>query len=213
MKKDCKDKLTKQQLIEGTHHAMYELSMLAYCIKTRHAIELEMIKGPKKSLSQAKNLILEGFLIHARNLNDFLCTVKPSHKDDITVWHYVPKDKMPQELTSRLQIPGRKGINKQLAHITTKRKIVKDQSWNTLYIVKNLISGLIAFNAVVDQALLHEDWVRDFHGVVEELQVAICNTKKNIHDSTSATGYVSGDHPGITATQYPHASCFNSDED
>jgi hypothetical protein len=76
----------------------------------------------KKNEWVTKNAILESFLIHMRNLIDFLYPKQPK-KDDITINDYLSKEVLSLHLPTITNNVSsyRTRANKEIAHLTTKR--------------------------------------------------------------------------------------------
>jgi hypothetical protein len=97
-------------------HLRYEISMLDKTIQF-------LINEQKKNEGYLKNAVFESFLIHARNLLDFLYPLN-SKEDDVTVLNYINTEsykqtiqKLPDDL-----VRYRIRINKEIAHLTKRRE-------------------------------------------------------------------------------------------
>lgn len=122
-------KRTPEEFREASYHVWYECEMLKYC-----ANEL-LPHGPSDGESFA--VLMESFLIHARNLNQFLygrerylenCRLDPDEviAEDFFAG-YEPWVK-PQDY--RISEDNLRRINRQLAHISYGRKRSTRNSWD-----------------------------------------------------------------------------------
>ena len=77
-----------------------------------------------------KNLILEGFVVHFRNLYEFFYPPKKPRDDDVTAQDYIPSWGSP--IPPQLLKDAKKRAHKELAHLTTKRKsgLNPDKHWD-----------------------------------------------------------------------------------
>ncbi len=110
--------------------------------------EIQMLNESLKSMNQANqtdiNCHLESFLIHARNLIDFLEDNK-IHKDDLTCSNF--KNSLGGKIVKinvKLPTDAKIKINKHLSHITTTR-LNEKLGWDTNLIRSEINNGLTAF--------------------------------------------------------------------
>jgi len=110
--------------------------------------EIEMLNKSFLLKINSKNMLencrIESFLIHARNLIDFLEDHK-MNKDDILCSNFIDKDEKNIKKVN-ISIPWqiKRGINKHLSHLTLQRTKEK-LSWNMKIIKDNINKGLSVF--------------------------------------------------------------------
>jgi len=121
--------------------------------------EVDMLNETARALSSQKNngvflnnALLESFLIHLRNLIDFLYLPK-CNKDDILAQDFFPNPedwlKLRPKQGESLDTAKRK-TNKLLAHLTYSRlRIPKDQAkWDFMYLRNEIVSRIQVFLGV-----------------------------------------------------------------
>jgi hypothetical protein len=94
----------QQTLLNAIEHIIYELQMI-----------VELVSIEKRYPYHVQFAILESWLIHLRGFNDML-GVRKKH-DDILISDYVP-----HSIQEFIDVDMRMRINKELAHVTSKRK-------------------------------------------------------------------------------------------
>lgn len=123
-------------------HIQGEVNMFIWCYaKLRD--HLEKIKEIK--CGYEKRAIHECFLLHARNLIEFLWN--NPYSDDILASHY---GVTLLKITDRSFVNVKIIINKQLSHITLSRLKNQDLLSKTKYIHKIITDGIIEYNNQVD---------------------------------------------------------------
>lgn len=89
------------------------------------------IRSHWKAANQpTKNLLMEGFLLHARVLRDFFGT--PRRQDDVSACNFFEDDSGWQTRSKQLcpyLEKNRKRLNKKLAHLTHSR-LTEDENWD-----------------------------------------------------------------------------------
>lgn len=102
------------ELEKATEHIYYEADMF---FKTLLALQC------KPNILTLHNLLVETFLIHARNLHDFLYPSDYFDDDDILVYDYIGNsDNYETKKTAKKELKDYiYKINKQLSHLTYKR--------------------------------------------------------------------------------------------
>jgi hypothetical protein len=128
-------------------HLKYELDMFRYA-----AIKLFDLQQESQDPSLFKNTILESFLIHTRNLRDFLCLKKPKYPDQIIAGDYIGDRQQWQNKRYKMSyLENGKTIakiNKLLAHISTDRaKFISEEgaSWDITKIEEEIYNGWKVF--------------------------------------------------------------------
>lgn len=133
---------SQEQLDAAWPHLAYEAWMLLATGRCYQAMP-----RPEEDNGEAvvlHNAVLESFLLHFRQLYDFLYgRVPPKHADDVMAAHYVGpawSAKPEQRLT---ELDGR--ADQQLAHLTYKRQLLKEQLWDVPYILEQVLGALQRF--------------------------------------------------------------------
>jgi hypothetical protein len=176
---------------EVASHVQYEIDMLefglSYLAKSARPTDEKMEFQEK--LDRA---ILESFLLHYRNLRDFLGkTDHGSHPDDILAIHFMNckfddwKNKCPIKLAK--DDPEKYRLDKMLAHISTSRLNYKDRkqsSWDTQKLYNEIITGLKIFHELLP------DERKSWFSIPD--QVADNPQRRTICDSTSSYDSIAG---------------------
>lgn len=127
---------TEEELIAAFKQVSYEAKMLEYCGN--------LLQFPERPQGLEFAVLLESFLIHARNLNDFFCGLERVNdeasleqirrglpENDVIVEEFfvgnIPWEKQPRNLLTKEQ---RDSINRQLAHISYDRTISTQDTWD-----------------------------------------------------------------------------------
>ena len=131
--------ITNYTLKKATEHIFYEAWMF-----------FETIKILRKPISQiSRNILLDAYAIHCRNLFLFLYPASKNQKDDILVNHYIEKKKeYNRNKTKRGELKFiLKKANKQAAHLTYSRNRFgkKTKPWFFVDIGKKMHKSLVAF--------------------------------------------------------------------
>ena len=101
-------------------------------------------KKPDEVDQIVTNAFTEAFLVHYRNLIDFLSPRKTTHPNDITAAGFSPgfvSTKAPTQYRDR--------IDKSLSHVSRARGDVEDKSWN---LPQMLIEMEAAWNELIEHA-------------------------------------------------------------
>lgn len=145
-----------QELRKISNHVIYEIKML---------IETSQMEG--KNCNQ-HNAILESFLIHTRNLIDFLWR-NPKYPDDVSVNDFLNDDFL--ELSDEIHKDLTNKISKHLAHITyTRNKPKENKGWEKEKILNIVHQRLDEFFCRVDKDLLGEEWHNGFKDYWNSIQ-------------------------------------------
>ncbi len=163
MKKRVILKGNDEKLREGVKTLQYEIRHLHYAFR--------MIFKAKDDI-YLKNIFIESFLIHWRNLIDFLYKSSKNKDDDILSIDYVNDVKRWEEKRgkkTRYLIEEHNDVNKYLAHITYKR-IEALKQWEFSQMLEELIRKFRMFVEHVseerkkwfDLTSLEELKIRDF---------------------------------------------------
>lgn len=146
------------ELKEAAGHVVYEVVTL---LDASHFVGVSMTSPASEPTS---NIALESYLIHYRNLRDFLCPdLKVLHPSDVIASDYLDLEN-PAEFGSRTILEVDKlRINKLLAHITYERaQFEKDgnKSWPVAEMTERIADG---FDAVLNSDLTNERraWFRE----------------------------------------------------
>jgi hypothetical protein len=117
--------MTSQQLTDSSEVVYYELETLIAANRLNKAASQRLAAQPEDVLARtAKNCSVESFLVHYRNLKQFLNNQKGS--DDVKASHYVPS--WPDN-NFAVDLDEDKRINKLLQHIDCDRKSWTPGDW------------------------------------------------------------------------------------
>ncbi|MBZ5545556.1 MAG: hypothetical protein LAO07_18070 [Acidobacteriia bacterium] len=125
-------KRTEKELREGATHVDYEILMLKAMAP--------LIGGSSPQDIEADNAFLESFVLHVRNLIDFLYPPANIKPDDIIADHYIgepAKWNQPRPGMTELLIDARKRANKLAAHLTYAR-LGMQKNWEHSKILSEL---------------------------------------------------------------------------
>jgi hypothetical protein len=153
---------TEKELIAAFEQIAYEINMLKYCGN--------LLQSPKRPEGSEHAILMESFLIHARNLNSFFCGLeRVSDKgklekirggvpeNDVIVEEFflsTPWEKLAEELLSE---DLRNKINYQLAHISYERTISRADTWDYKMIQERLQRVLDKFISTVPLVKHHPE--------------------------------------------------------
>lgn len=112
------------EISEKINHICYEIWMM-------NEVDLIVDTNDNHYKMILQNALLESFLIHCRSIIDFLF-FPPKYKDDISAEYFLTKDDFKYFLKKQNGfIPIIERINKEVAHLTTKRsKDLDKKIWN-----------------------------------------------------------------------------------
>jgi hypothetical protein len=132
-------KITTYTLKKSTEHLFYEAEM--FCIT------LALLTQVNDQMN--KNILLDGFVIHTRNLFDFLYPKRNIHKDDMVATDFLTHPK-----TFNISKTKKKDLmfivgkaNKQVAHLTYSRNRYsgRTKQWSYVFIGRKMLKTLCAF--------------------------------------------------------------------
>ena len=140
-----------EELKKASALLYYEIQMW---ILAKYALERNLSKG-------LRNVWLEGFLIHTRNLIDFLFLSNydaPLHKDDIIAEDFFVQSGLQWKCNEPLQEFDRRRIHKRVAHLTYARLKLDEFSkeWEVQSIFNDIRRLLDQFIAQASPILLDE---------------------------------------------------------
>lgn len=154
--------LTNHQLLEFSgEHVFYEILMFFYCTQELNKLYISNYD----SINQLyKNIIIEGFVLHLRNILAFLYLTKIKD-DDVVAEYFFGNPNDWKKIRPGLPIILRNSMtraNKELAHLTTKRitGTPSQKSWPIKEISKEIISILKLFISNASMGKLHNKVVR-----------------------------------------------------
>ena len=137
--------MTAQQIKDWAELANYEAGMMVAFKNKLHELG---VKRNSKGLSPEDDILyngmLEGFLLHVRNLRDFLFSSKSAYPDDLLARDFFDN---PTDWDSKIPaIPPylqscRDKLNTQLAHLSKRRPEIVSQGrkgWNTEQLVDDI---------------------------------------------------------------------------
>jgi hypothetical protein len=142
-----RDIRSDEQLQIVAEHVRYEMKMLVYTaerLPPYHA-------SPRGIGENEKNVLLESFLLHFRNLHAFLCPGKhrPPKRDDVIASDFLKK----AEATDCAALSGftdddQERLNKMLAHISDRRPAYisdGDDGWHVAPMLTMMLKELDVF--------------------------------------------------------------------
>jgi hypothetical protein len=110
---------TDVQLQEAAGHVKYEIDMLIYCSEI---LSIEYGSPPTHLATPHKNMALEAFLLHYRNLRAFLCpTLQRVADDDIIASDFL-KEATARDLADATKLAlDKERLDGMLSHLTYRR--------------------------------------------------------------------------------------------
>ena len=159
-----------ETLLGISSHLAYEVQMMARCsaLMAQSPSSGDLLQPSYFEYMQTiKNAVLEAFLIHHRNVYEFLLPSSP-REDTVAAIHYfaAPSEwkTKAESLKTLTLVEGKQRVNKQLTHMTENRvkpaENVSDVGfamfgWSHQTIVADLVSALHAFvDSVPDSTLV-----------------------------------------------------------
>lgn len=111
-----------------TGHILYEVGMLDWCWQAHDPLKAECQKRPQ--LQAQLNVVVEGFLIHFRQLRDFFMADAPNPKDnDVFAWEFSRSGiRRPYGGGFQLKSAEVREVSVRVAHITTERRKSRDHN-------------------------------------------------------------------------------------
>ena len=111
---------TDQSLIHAAKHVEYEIAML---VQTSAILGSEYASPPSTLTTVDRNMALESFLIHFRNLRSFLCPSLQFLGDDDVIASDFLGERMPRDIGDSVHLSADKQrINRMLSHISYRRE-------------------------------------------------------------------------------------------
>jgi hypothetical protein len=165
-------------LIEMSEHINYEIQMLVYAF--------ECIIHDEKVITPDKNMHIECFLLHARNLSEFFTRKRNKfNKDNIFATDFPNIESI---ANSFKEIPQFSDIHKTLAHISTERPRLKKVDWEYGKISGDLKFNILLFRNNIDAKNYNKNYYGQLDQFINALGAAIqAFQKRSIHRSTPAT--------------------------
>ena len=164
-----------EKLKAGAEHVMYERKMLIHTFRECQVID----DDPNLVPDGTRFAILESFMIHYRNLLEFLR--QPNNgtiKDDVKASDFAPGYE-PLELPNKY----RSDLNKRLAHITYTR-LGSGKMWEN----SNMVAELeVSWNSFLEQI---DDEIREWFQPVKELEVGR-TVSMSTSDGDGVSSYIS----------------------
>jgi hypothetical protein len=134
--------MTKQHKAVG--HIVYEIMMF-------NGTNMKLQTGVSDQFE--KNILLESFAIHCRNLFDFFYK-KRKYVDDIVAYDYISQKKqfIHERTKTRILKNLTEKANKQVAHLTYKRNNYnrRTKGWSVGIIAINMNNTIVAFLKCLD---------------------------------------------------------------
>jgi hypothetical protein len=184
--------LDKKDLPE--HHLKYEIDMLLFDAQSL----ISRKNNENNQTDPLQNALLESYLIHLRNIIDFLW-VLPTHKNDIYAGSFIPKgNPISQNFSKeRDKVSGdsitsiKDRINKQISHLTyTRTNNNIERQWDTRGITCCISKYLMDY---LGKCSMNECYKESIKGEVSGFVEAHCNknipmaTENNAKSFTTAT--------------------------
>ena len=139
-----KDAVKRDKLVEVSKHLHYETTMLRRNLETLRSMEANQ----NKRLSTVKYSFVESFLIHARNLYEFLYCDKKFEDSDVRAGDFLQggiwkKPPIPPDLKRWY----RERIDKRVVHLTYDRLSVEEfeHQWQIGAMFAGIERGLLMF--------------------------------------------------------------------
>ncbi len=153
---------TDQELELASRFILYELQNLLYMRRANPAAEKRQSIGSdqyERHLWHTCNTAtLEAFLLHYRNLRDFLNNKgndNSKHPDDVLALHYAPTIWASTGYVAPIAADEEKRLNKLLAHISYRRRELKPGDWPLTEMLENICAVMERFIAAVPRERRH----------------------------------------------------------
>ena len=144
---------TDEELKRSSKHLLYEVGML---MDLAH----QLVSGKLEKGSTLHNASVEAFVIHVRNVMDFLYPPKSLKPDDVVAEDFLLGwESIRPDITATLD-RARQRAGKEIAHLTYARLAVTPETkpWPLVEITRDISSALHPFLQNVPKEKLHEDW-------------------------------------------------------
>jgi len=143
-----KKKRSTQELRDASEHLDYEILMLS---SVAHALDSGVAV-----LSPMNNALIESFVIHLRNLMEFLWPEKPTNDMVVATDYFDDPDYWPKRLgpmPTRLR-SARIRAAKEIAHLSYDRiKLTEDKkAWQYVDLLNDIATAFAKFAALVDRS-------------------------------------------------------------
>ena len=190
--------VSKEELVEASKHLHYEIEMIRKNLQTLRSIEA----NHNSPVRFVKYSFVESFLVHARNLYDFLFRVGPRTRfaeDDIRAGDFLGNEiweKPP--ISSDLEKWYTTMINKRLVHLTYHRLYIEEfeQQWQVGTMYAELERALLSFYRKVNPENLCGALQEERQFALE--RAARPRTKSQAMEQEAVTNYATG-----TASESP----------
>ncbi len=152
---DCLSFDDKREFLN--HHFYYEVHMLIYAYEF-------VVESFKNNIQDLKNISLENFALHARNVNDFFRTKSRNNKnkDDALSVDFLEDDKNIESYVDKYNDIIeyiRSKSNKQVSHLTYTRIAFEkeNKNWEIKKVITSLLEMAFVFINNLDKAYLCEN--------------------------------------------------------
>ena len=154
-------------------HVSYEIRMLVFAGKRLPSYH----SSPAGLGEDDKNMALETFLLHFRNLRAFLCPEKELPRaDDVIASDFLDKTLARDLADSDLLSVDRERLNKMLAHLSySRRKYIQlgTHAWDVLAMLRVMLDQFEAFLVKLPPArrawFPEQDWFAEARGNMDSL--------------------------------------------
>jgi hypothetical protein len=135
--------------------------------------------------------LLESYLIHLRNLIDFFYRPK-DHEDDVIAADFFDDPSAWSATISTSLDAAQKRANKELSHLTTKRKSATDPSkrWEVVALFKEIEAVALRFAKAASHKKLHKD-VRELLNAPQDKLMLVLGAGSNTTNSATSIFTVS----------------------
>jgi len=154
--------MTDEELTKYSgYHLLYELKMFFWLTG-----ELSYVEG------YLHDAMLESWVVHLRNLINFFC--RPRHRDDVIAEDFFGNPGAWSRSESKTLETARLRADKELSHITQKRKDAddKERGWNIAGLSQEVWDIATKFASQASQAKLHSD-VRQLLAARPEVEIVL----------------------------------------
>ena len=162
---------TESELCRAAQHVSYEINMLIHAGNELGGFHSSPMSTPG---GNDKNIALESFLLHFRNLRAFLCpSLQLTTPDDVIASDFlqeiVPRDVVDPTVLST----DKQRLDKMLAHLSYSRRLFIDggtHGWEVARMLALMLSQLEAFCTMLSAA--HRNWFPDSEWIAKSKELA-----------------------------------------
>jgi hypothetical protein len=150
----AREQPTDDQLVEDSHHVLYEMEQIAGAVKRLAGLRAAGQEAPEVD----ENALLESIVMHARGLIEFTYSDNP-RGDDINASDFVPDWREIRPAQTPFLKEVKKRTDKEMMHITRARKIADElRIWTYGKLVNELSLVLAEFIVRVPSEKVEPDF-------------------------------------------------------